>query len=103
MNLANVPTWAWGLLAIGGTLFAQRNGWLDAILKKATDGKPGPTLLPGLEGYRTKLAAIALAVLAGNEMWHFLPDQYVNGALYLSGSAGLYFLREAVDRLKTKL
>jgi hypothetical protein len=61
------------------------------------------TWLANLQGYRTKLAALILAVLAANEVWHFLPDQYVNGILYLAGAGGFYFLRDAVDRLKQKL
>ena len=61
------------------------------------------SLLDALQGYRTKIAALILALLAVNEVWPFLPEQYASGILYLAGAAGLYFLRDAVERLKQKL
>jgi hypothetical protein len=61
------------------------------------------SLLDQLQGYRTKLAALVLAILAANEVSPFLPAQYISGILYLAGAAGLYFLREAVERLKQKV
>jgi hypothetical protein len=61
------------------------------------------TWLSNLQGYRTKLAAVVLGILAANEVWHFLPDQYVSVILYLAGAGGLYFLRDAVERLKQKV
>jgi hypothetical protein len=61
------------------------------------------SLLDKLQGYRTKLAALAIGLLAANEVWQFLPEGTVNGILYLAGGAGLFFLRDAIERLKQKL
>ncbi|GIW56328.1 MAG: hypothetical protein KatS3mg082_2732 [Nitrospiraceae bacterium] len=61
------------------------------------------SLLEKLKGYRTKIAAVVIAVLAANEVIPFLPREYVHGILYLAGAGGLYFLRDAVDRLKEKV
>ena len=61
------------------------------------------SLLGKLKGYRTKAAALVIAVLAANEVMPFIPAPYVSGILYLAGAAGLYFLRDAVDRLKDKI
>jgi len=49
------------------------------------------------------LAAAVVALLAANELWHFIPDQYVREILYLAGALGLYGLRDAVERLKQKV
>ncbi len=49
------------------------------------------------------LAGLVVAVLAANEVWHFVPDQYVSFIVYLAGALGLYGLRDAVERLKQKL
>jgi len=51
----------------------------------------------------TRKAALVVAVLATNEIWHFVPDQYVSIAVYLAGALGLYDLREAVERLEQKI
>jgi hypothetical protein len=112
MNFANVPQWAWIVLGLGVVFFAIRNGWLENLLKKPTSGG-GPTngtapatslsLLDSLQGYKTKLAALVVAVLAANELWHFVPDQYVSIVVYLAGALGLYGLRDAVERLKQRL
>jgi hypothetical protein len=61
------------------------------------------SLLKRLEGYKTKLAALALAVLAANEVLNVLPADAVVLVLYLAGALGLYGLRDAVERLKQKL
>jgi hypothetical protein len=61
------------------------------------------SLLDKLQGYRTKLAALALAALAVNEVWHFLPAEYTQRILYLAGAGGLYFMRDALERVKQKL
>ncbi|MGE3809128.1 MAG: hypothetical protein AB7K24_31070 [Gemmataceae bacterium] len=61
------------------------------------------SLLEKLKGYRTKIAAVVIAVLAANEVMPFLPPEYVSGILYLASAAGLYFLRAAVDNLKIKV
>jgi hypothetical protein len=113
MNFANVPQWAWIVLGLGAVFFALRNGWLDNLLKKPANGSVDPTtgvtptkslsLLDSLQGYKTKLAALVVAVLAANEVWHFVPDQYVSIVVYLAGALGLYGLRDAVERLKQKV
>lgn len=113
MNFTNVPQWAWILLGLGAVAFAIRNGWLENLLKQPASGSGGPTtgttpnrplsLLDSLQGYKTKLAALVIAVLAANEVWHFVPDQYVSIVVYLAGALGLYGLRDAVERLKQKV
>jgi hypothetical protein len=109
MNFANVPQWAWILLGVGAVFFALRTGWLENLLKKPVSGTAGATpgaslsLLDSLQGYKTKLAALVVAVLAANEVWHFVPEQYVSIVVYLAGALGLYGLRDAVERLKQKV
>jgi hypothetical protein len=113
MNFTNVPQWAWILLGVGAVFFAIRNGWLENLLKKPVSDTardaPGTTparslsLLDSLQGYKTKLAALVVAVLAANELWHFVPDQYVSAIAYLAGALGLYGLRYAFERLKQKV
>jgi hypothetical protein len=113
MNFTNVPQWAWIVLGVGAVFFAIRNGWLENLLKKPASGTAGPatgatqstslSLLDSLQGYKTKLAALVVAVLAANELWHFVPDQYVSIIVYLAGALGLYGLRDAVERLKQKV
>lgn len=60
-------------------------------------------MLDQLQGYRTKIAAVVIGFLAANEVWHFVPDSYVQAILFLAGGSGLYFLREALDDLKNKV
>jgi hypothetical protein len=113
MSFDNVPQWAWIAVGLGAVFFALRNGWLDNLLKKPASESGEPTtgttpsksqsLLDSLQGYKTKLAALVVAVLAANEVWHFVPDQYVSIIVYLAGALGLYGLRDAVERLKTKV
>ncbi|GIW55562.1 MAG: hypothetical protein KatS3mg082_1966 [Nitrospiraceae bacterium] len=113
MNFTNVQQWAWIVLGVGAVFFAIRNGWLENLLKKpvseTASPAPGTTpakslsLLDSLQGYKTKLAALVVAVLAANELWHFVPDQYVSVIVYLAGALGLYGLRDAVERLKQRL
>jgi len=70
MNFANVPQWAWILLGVGAVFFALRTGWLENLLKKPVSGTAGATpgaslsLLDSLQGYKTKLAALVVAVAA---------------------------------------
>lgn len=59
--------------------------------------------MDSLHDYKTKLAALALAVLAANEVVNLLPADAVVLVLYLAGASGLYGLRDAVERLKQKL
>ena len=70
-------------------------------------GLIAPPLLPlppiGYAGTERVVAALAIGLLAANEVWQFLPEGTVNGIFYLAGAAGLYFLRDAVERLKQKL
>ncbi|MCE9530351.1 MAG: hypothetical protein K8T89_04350 [Planctomycetes bacterium] len=56
-----------------------------------------------LKGYRTKIAAVVLALLSLNQAWPVIPDSAVQGLMYLFGGAGLYFLRDALERLKQQL
>jgi hypothetical protein len=56
-----------------------------------------------LAGYRTKVAALVVAVLAVNTQFNFIPAEYVQPILLTAGSAGLYFLRDAVAQLEKQL
>jgi len=108
MNLANVPSWAWILLGCGVVFFILCSGLLERLVKKTATGSDaasgGPfSLLDSLQGYKTRLAAAVVALLAANELWHFIPDQYVPEILYLARALGLYGLRDAVERLKQKV
>ena len=56
-----------------------------------------------LAGYKTKIAALVIAVLAINEILPFVPESCVVVVLYLASALGLYGLRDAVERLKQKV
>lgn len=101
------------MLGLAAVFFAIKSGWLENVLKRPATGAAGPaadavparplSLLDGLRGYKTKLAALVVALLAANEVWHFVPDQYVTVIVYLASALGLYGLRDAVERLKQKV
>jgi hypothetical protein len=55
------------------------------------------SLLDFLQGKKTKLAALLLALLALNEALGFLPAGWISMLVYFSGALGLYGLRDALS------
>jgi len=98
MDLQGIPTAVWIGVAVVAVMVLNSKG----LLKLPNVDLSGGLLKP-LEGYKTKIAAILIAVLAANEYAHFLPDQYVNIILYVAGALGLYGLRDALDRMRPAL
>lgn len=99
----------WAVLGLAGVLLLLALRLKKPIFETASP-EPGTTLLAkplslldSLQGYKTKIAALVVAVLAANEFWHFVPNQYVSIVVYLAGALGLYGLRDAVERLKQRL
>jgi hypothetical protein len=98
MDLQGIPTAVWIGVAVVAVMVLNSKGLLKLPNMDISGG-----LLKPLEGYKTKIAAVLIAVLAANEYAHFLPDQYVNIILYVAGALGLYGLRDALERMRPSL
>jgi hypothetical protein len=98
MDLQGIPTAVWIGVAVVAVMVLNSKGLLRLPNLDLSSG-----LLKPLEGYKTKIAAVLVAVLAANEYAHFLPEQYVNIILYVAGALGLYGLRDALDRMRPTL
>ena len=60
-------------------------------------------LLSFFQGYRTKIAAVVIALLALNSVWEVIPASALQPILLAAGGAGLYFLRDAIAQLEKQL
>jgi hypothetical protein len=98
MDLQGIPTAVWIGVAVVAVMVLNSKGLL-----KLPNLDLGSGLLKPLQGYKTKIAAVLVAVLAANEYAHFLPEQYVNIILYVAGALGLYGLRDALERMRLSL
>jgi hypothetical protein len=95
MDLQGIPVAVWIGIAVVAVMILNSKG----IIKLPNFDLSGGLLKP-LEGYKTKIAALMIAILAANEYAHFLPDNYVTIILYAAGALGLYGVRDAIERLR---
>jgi len=95
MDLQGIPTAVWIGIAVVAVMILNSKG----IIKVPNLDLSGGLLKP-LEGYKTKIAALLIAILAANEYAHFLPDNYTSIILYAAGALGLYGVRDAIERLR---
>jgi hypothetical protein len=95
MDLQGIPTAVWIGVAAVAVMILNSKGIIKLPNFDLSSG-----LLKPLEGYKTKIAALMIAILAANEYAHFLPDNYVTIILYAAGALGLYGVRDAIERLR---